>query len=51
MLDYESIYVQIMHQLRDSGVCESMSDAAIQAEQITEIVKENVEEELSNGTE
>lgn len=50
MLDYEKLYVQVMHQLKDSGVCESMSQAAIQAEQITEIVKENVEEDFSNGS-
>lgn len=51
MIDYEALYVQIMHELRDSGLCESMSEAAVQAERITEIVKENVEEELSDGTE
>lgn len=49
MIDYEEIYVKIMHYLKDNELAESMSDSALNAEQITEIVKEQVEEELSNG--
>lgn len=49
MIDYEEIYVRIMHYLKDNGLADSLSDSAINAEQITEIVKERVEEELSNG--
>lgn len=50
MVDYEKIYVQVMHHLKDSELCEGMSESAIQAEQIMEIVKKNVEEDLNDGS-
>lgn len=37
-----------MHYLKDNELTESMSDSALNAEQITEIVKKQVEEEISN---
>lgn len=49
MIDYEELYVQVMYYLKDSDLCQSMGEAALHAEQITENIQKLVEEELSNG--